>query len=187
MEGFFPSSGVQRWTLNALMFSVPAAALYASPAPIVELAGSLNAAIASCRTLAVPLVHARLGRERLNVVGHRLQLHGTVVDAGLAAVVHPDHRVLQPVLDPYVGPAGDHLVEVFAALVETLLGAEHRAVVLHSTLHVEAELRRTGAARGVAQAVKAGDRLLAGLRQLLVRLTRRHQLGGAVGGGTAEH
>src|SRR6266700_5039411 len=98
MEGFFPSSGVQRWTLNALMFSVPAAALYASPAPIVELAGSLNAAIASCRALAVPLVHARLGRERLNVVGHRLQLHGTVVDAGLAAIVHPDHRVLQPVL-----------------------------------------------------------------------------------------
>src|SRR6185436_14234007 len=45
------------------------------------------------------LIHPRFWWEGLHVVGHRLQLHRPVVDAGIARrVVDPNHRVLQPVL-----------------------------------------------------------------------------------------
>src|SRR5215813_1112436 len=80
------------------MFLVPAAALYVSPTPIFELAGSANSAIASSRYRRRS-VHPRLGRERLNVVAHGLQVDRPVVDPGLARLfVHPHRRVLQPVL-----------------------------------------------------------------------------------------
>ena len=96
----------------------------------------------------------------------------------------PDHRA---VFHADVGDALEHLVHLGAALVEALLGAEHRAVVLHGPLHGVAELRGAGAARGMAQAVEAGDRGLAGMRHLAMRLARCQHLAGADGGGAAEH
>jgi hypothetical protein len=54
-------------------------------------------------------------------------------------------------------------------------------VALHRALHVEAELAGRALALGVAEAVEAGDRLLAGGgRERLVRLARLDRLGGAV-------
>ena len=77
--------------------------------------------------------------------------------------------------------AGDTLSILAQPSSRVLLGAEHRAVVLHGAA---ASRARSSAVPVPPLAwrsrVEAGERLLAGIRQRLVRLARLHHLGGAV-------
>src|SRR5262245_19274727 len=73
-------------------FFAPAGALKVLPADlsIFELAGSVNSAMALS-------VRPRLGRDRLDVLRHRVHVHGAVFDARLAGLVDAAQRVLLPV------------------------------------------------------------------------------------------
>ena len=52
----------------------------------------------SPRTTFTGLIHPRLRRDVLHVVGHGVIMHRAVVDRGLAGLVDPRQRVLHPVL-----------------------------------------------------------------------------------------
>src|SRR5262245_18849555 len=78
------------WRSVGVMTAFPLQADTAQCPNVVGLGPTAD--ITSITASGHPSVHARLGRERLDVVGHRLQLHRSVVNAGLAFVVYPDRR-----------------------------------------------------------------------------------------------
>src|SRR5207237_8092244 len=96
----------------------------------------------------------------------------------------PDQRAVG---DRDIFAAAPDLVDAVVALGEHLAGTEDGAVLLHHLLHAAAELGGRRAALGVAEAVEARDRLVAGARWQVavapVRLARRR---GAQGRGAAE-
>src|SRR5688500_7290783 len=77
-RGFMPSSGFQRYTLNARTRFAPAGAGKCLPGWTFEFFGNVNSAI--CASSINPL----LRRDDIDLAAERVHVHGAVVDAGVA-------------------------------------------------------------------------------------------------------
>ena len=76
---------------------------------------------------------------------------------------------------------------ILRALGENVLGAEDRAIILHGALHAQAQFRGGYSALGLAIAIEAGDRCLAGIaRQIAMRRIGLNGLGAFKRDGAAE-
>ncbi len=79
-------------------------------------------------------------------------------------------------------------VNELVTFLQNLGGAEHRAIVLHHLLHLQAQLRRGCIARGVAELIEARERAVGGiLRQIRVAVPGMQNFGTAHGRRAAEH
>src|ERR1700740_403714 len=143
----------------------PAGALWVTPWTMREFAGRRNSAIA------LPLVGARLGRDRLDLGGERVQVPRPVVETGLARSVDPHQGVLEPVL---VVALGMVLARVRAAALGTVGGRvdrgarlQPRVFALEGLDEVAVPDERAVADAHVRKGGKGGADALDALRQAL--------------------
>ena len=137
----------------------------------VRSAGSIEASVCFIQFLSsrsgkssrawAPRDSVRLAAESIVTTAWTIRLSYSSVSIEVGV---PDQRAVGDA--DVVGPGPD-LVDALVAFGEHLAGAEHGAVLLHHLLHAQAELGGRRAAVGVAEAVEAGDGIVAGvLRQV---------------------
>ena len=97
---------------------------------------------------------------RLRVTGVDRDAIHAVPGSILDQIGIPDQRTVTNV---HVRHAGTNVMNTLVALLLDITGAKYRAILLHHFLHVEPQLRRRRAARGMQEIIKAAERQVGGI------------------------
>src|SRR5881394_1241132 len=130
--------------------------------------------VVALRKIVTRMSAAAFGAVLGRMQGHDRLLQQVLQFEGFHQIAIPDHRAVG---DCEIAKALRDAVDLADAVAQHVGGAEHRAIVLHRALHLDADLGGFPAAFRVADAVEPSDCRLTGIvRQWRVRRAGTHKL-----------